>query len=377
MELSNHIHRILRLKEIQLASHIDAFLFTSPATIKCFCGYFYNFETGLSPFQFLPAALVIVPAQFMCIVIADNESFSPPTFASDVIIKPYLSYVHEKPLDFTYQFLIRLYEVFEQNDLTSAHLGIEDNSLPYTIFNSLKSRYPKLRFSNLSGEIANLKVVKDIDEIEEISKAAVLCDIGQTAVLKYARAGITELELFSLVSKEIESFAGTRVPIMADLVSGPRTASGGGIPSNKIIRQGDLILSDLTPCLNGYWGDSCNTVVIGEPTQVQRKTFGLINESLDKAIKLIRPGIRASELDRFLRKHVGNYPHHTGHGIGTTYHEEPRIVSYNDMELAPGMVIALEPGIYKKEYGIRLEHMVLVTETGYEVLTKSEHSFKV
>jgi Xaa-Pro dipeptidase len=373
LKSSNHIPRILRLKEVQREMNLDAFLFTSPSTIKCFSGYFYNFEFGISPFHLLPAALLVIPTQLICIIIADNESFSPPAFSSDITIKPYLSYTHEKPLDFTKQFLVRLHEVFGQNGLEKAHLGIEDNFLPYTIFNSLKFQYPRLRFSNISNKITNLKAVKDIDEIEEIRKSALLCDIGQTAVLKYARAGITELDLFNLVRKEMESSVDTRVPVMADLVSGQRTAAGGGMPSNKVIRKGDLILSDLTPCLNGYWGDSCNTIVIGEPSRMHRKTFALINKSLDIAVKAIHPGLRAGEIDRLLRKYVGNFPHHSGHGVGTSYHEEPRIVSCNDMELVPNMVIALEPGIYLKEYGIRLEHMILVTESGCEVLTKFMH----
>jgi len=52
-----------------------------------------------------------------------------------------------------------------------------------------------------------------------------------------------------------------------------------------------------------------------------------------------------------MRQHIGNYPHHSGHGVGTIYHEEPRIVPYNSTRLLPGMVIALEPGIYEKDYG--------------------------
>jgi len=70
---------------------------------------------------------------------------------------------------------------------------------------------------------------------------------------------------------------------------------------------------------------------------------------------------------------LGTYSHHSGHGVGVVYHEEPRIVPYNDLELSQNMVVALEPGVYRDKQGIRLEHMVVVTETGCELLSRFQH----
>ncbi len=148
---------------------------------------------------------------------------------------------------------------------------------------------------------------------------------------------------------------------MSDLSSGVSTNSGGGMPTDKIIEHGDLILSDFQACLQGYWGDSCSTMVIGSPTAEQKKTFTLVQEALEIGIEAMKPGVQANEIDRLMREHIGNYPHHSGHGVGTAYHEGPRITPYNDIQLVPGMIIALEPAIYKEEYGIRLEHLMLVT----------------
>ena len=102
--------------------------------------------------------------------------------------------------------------------------------------------------------------------------------------------------------------------------------------------------------------------------------------ALELAISLVKPGAVSGEIDRRVRQFIvdAGYPvyfHHTGHGVGVTGHEEPRIVPYNDMPLAPGMVVLLEPGIYfPGKTAVRLEDAVLVTDTGAEVLTKHDKS---
>jgi Xaa-Pro dipeptidase len=369
--------RIEKLHKIRKTKNVGAFLITSSASIKYLTGYFYNFETGPSPFHLLPAALVV--GHSSSLVIADNESHQLSTPDPAFSIRNYESYVYEKPLEGTKQFLIQLHQVFEQNGIGNARIGIEQNSFPYVIAESLLSQYPGIQFVDISEEIISLRAIKDSDEIEYIRKAANLSDVGQAAVLKYAKEDITELELFSKVRLEMETAAGARVPMMTDLVCGATTATGGGNPTNKIIHKNDLVLTDLTPCLNGYWGDSCSTIVVGTPTEEQRRIFTLVKEALEIGIGIVRPGVQAKDVDFAMRNHLaaeGGFGHHGGHGVGTFYHEEPRIVPYNTMVLEPGMVIALEPAVYKKDWGIRLEHLIQVTKDGCDVLTKYNHCFE-
>lgn len=312
-------------------------------------------------------------------LLADNEMGQAAAVHPGIALTTYESYVYEKPFEPAAQLQFQLSEVIRLTACTAVRLGVELNTLPAGIAFFLTSQYPGLELVDVTGEIANLRVIKDADEIECIKKAAGLSDIGQSAVLKLARAGMSELELFNLVRREMEESAGTRVPLMADFVSGAATASGGGLPSGKIINGGDLVLTDFTPCLNGYWGDSCSTIVMGEPTSEQQKVFNLVREALDIGISAIRPGVQAKEVDFVMRQHLaaeGNFGHHGGHGVGVVYHEEPRITPYNTMLLQPGMVIALEPAVYKDDYGIRLEHLVAVTNDGCEVLTKFNHCFQ-
>jgi Xaa-Pro dipeptidase len=371
--------RIHLLDPVFEKMNADAFLITSPQSITHLCGYFFNFETGPSPFHLIPAALLVYPTQGSYLIIADNETGQVHDLDPDITAVPYVSYTYEKPLDFSNQFIHALQELIKPKGNRNVKIGIEPDSLPYSILKSLTLIYPGIEFPDISADLVHLRLIKDTDELALIREATHLCDIGQAGVIKYARPGMTELELFTLVRGDMDSIAGKRVPLMADLVSGERTGEGGGNPSDRIMKSGDLILSDLTPCLNGYWGDTCNTFVLGKPRIQQRELFLKIRETIELGISAIRPGARAAEIDRIMRKHLGTegeYSHHSGHGVGLNYHEEPRIVPYNNMELKPDMVITLEPGIYAKDFGIRLEHIVTVTRSGCETISRFNHRFE-
>jgi Xaa-Pro dipeptidase len=374
--MTKMISRIPKLSEIKKGKHVDAFLISSSSSVKYFSGYFFYFEYGTSPFHLLPAILMVVPGRDAGLILADNEMGQSSSLDSAITVLPYESYTYEKPPDPSGECLKKICAFIEKNKLYSSRIGIEPNTIPFLIAQKLDELFPSIQWVDISADVARFKSIKDSDEIEYIRLAAGLADIGQEAVLKYAREGMTELELFALVHRDMEASAGFRVPLMSDLSCGTGTNSGGGMPTNKIIRSGDLVLSDFQPCLQGYWGDSCNTMVLGTATAEQKKVFIRVKEVLEIGIQAMKPGVRASDIDYLMRKHIGDYPHHSGHSVGTAYHEGPRITPYNETELEPGMVIALEPAIYKEDYGIRLEHLMLVTSNGSELLTQFKHRFE-
>ncbi|HVW62990.1 MAG TPA: Xaa-Pro peptidase family protein [Puia sp.] len=364
--------RIDKLTALGRLKETDAFLITSGTSVKYFSGYFYQFETGASPFHLLPAALLIVPGKTSTLIIADNEAGAAMDIVRGVVCAPYKSYGYQEASDPARQFVRELQKVIRKHKLSRGRIGIEAGTLPFIA----AMEFPEMEWADITSDIAKLRAVKDEDEIATIRAAARLCDIGQAAVIKHVRPGMSELELFGLVRGDMEAAAGTRFPLMADFVSGERTASAGGPPTNRIVREGELVLSDLTACLNGYWGDSCSTIAVGDPAPSRKRVFRRVKEALAIGIDATRPGARAMDIDALMRAHTGGYPHHSGHGAGVMYHEEPRIVPYNKMVLVPNMIIALEPAIYMKEYGIRLEHLLRVTESGCEVLTQFKHSFE-
>jgi Xaa-Pro dipeptidase len=97
-------------------------------------------------------------------------------------------------------------------------------------------------------------------------------------------------------------------------------------------------------------------------------------DALRLGLDALRPGVSGAEVDVLVRSAMANagweYPHHTGHGLGFRWHEEPRIVPGGPTLLEPGMVVALEPGAYVDGLGVRVEQVAVITETGHRLLSR-------
>jgi Xaa-Pro aminopeptidase len=118
------------------------------------------------------------------------------------------------------------------------------------------------------------------------------------------------------------------------------------------------------------------TVAVGRPSAKERNWYDAVLEAQLAGIAAVRPGVTAGEVDGTSRKvlkknKLGEYfTHSTGHGVGLEIHESPRLAAGETTVLEPGMVLTIEPGVYiPGEGGVRIEDMILVTETGCEVLT--------
>ena len=224
---------------------------------------------------------------------------------------------------------------------------------PGSFVASLSDVLPGERFLNVSPALRQARAIKTTGELQIMYRCAEAATIGQHAFLTAARPGRTELAVFADIRCAIEEFAGERVALTGDLLSGrTRTAGGSGWPISRSLKRGDPIIADIAPRLGGYWGDSCASMMLGDPTVAFQRLHGTASLALDHALDLIRPGIMARELDRRVRNVVERagyrYPHHTGHSLGTAVHEFPRIVPYEEATLRTDMVLMIERNRYER-----------------------------
>lgn len=341
--------------EVARRAGADVLLAARPSTVAWLSGHAVEIEAGPNPFALSPLLLLSSGASPLAVASEDDA----PAFAElgcELITYPGFTLGPLDPVGGAKRALA--------SALAGRRAATEMGWLPAALADGL-------RLVDVAAELAQARAVKDDDELEALRAAVAVCDAGQRAAREHARPGISELDLWSRVRAAIESAAGGRTPLVADLVSGARTAEIGGPPGTRVLAEGDLVLCDLVPRVSGYWGDSCATFAVGEADPAARAQHAAARDALARGIDALRPGRRAGELDALVRAGL-EYPHHTGHGIGADWHEEPRIVPGGTTVLEAGMVVALEPGVYSDGRGVRCEQVSVVTDDGCEILSGHE-----
>ena len=171
-----------------------------------------------------------------------------------------------------------------------------------------------------------------------------------------------------------------------------------GIPSNRILDEGDIINVDVTAIIEEHYGDTSRMFCIGKTPVKANNLVDATYESMMKAIRILKPGLRLGDIGHEIQSYIEDkgfsvVKDFCGHGISTVFHEPPNILHYGKkntgMELNPGMTFTIEPMINAGKYDIKVlddgwtavtkdkslstqfEHTIGITENGYEIFTKS------
>ena len=230
----------------------------------------------------------------------------------------------------------------------------------------------------LEGVVAAQRVVKRPAEVELLREAARITDAAFASVLGFVRAGVTEVEVAIELERSMR-LAGADGPGFDTIVaSGVRGAMPHGTASTKRIAAGELVTLDFGAAYRGYHADMTRTLAVGRVGDEERRMYDAVLEAQELAVAAIAPGRSGRELDAVARDALARhgladaFAHSLGHGTGLEVHESPRLSQRSEDVLRPGMVVTVEPGVYVPGFtGLRIEDLVLVTEDGHEVLSRS------
>lgn len=262
-------------------------------------------------------------------------------------------------------------------------VGFEADYLTFARHAAMTGAVVGVEFTPTQGLVEELRAQKCADEIARLRRAIRVTDEGAAFLRSLLQPGRREKE----VALELEFFLrrrGATGPSFPFIVtSGPRSSLPHGEPTERKLCPGDLVTVDFGIVLEGYCSDLTRTFVLGTPTPEQRFLYDLVLAAQEKALAVAGPGVQAAEVDAAARNVIaeagyGDYfGHALGHGVGLEIHEEPHLSPTATGKLAPGMVVTVEPGVYLPGTGgVRTEDVILITETGREVLSQApKHSF--
>jgi Xaa-Pro aminopeptidase len=242
----------------------------------------------------------------------------------------------------------------------------------------LAARAQALNLSDRTGFLDRLLMGKLPTEVDAIRRACKVADEGYRVFMSAARPGRADYELIA----ETEAFFRSRgvddnFQIIG--VGGPEVR-GMAPPSGRKLKHGDMVTTELTPCVDGYYAQICRTLVVGEPDAEQRKAFALYLEAMEAGIAAVRAGVTAADIARaendvFRREGLGDYvtDQYTrvrGHGVGLFADTKPHILEDVITRIDEGMTLIVHPNTYHPVVGyLVLGDVVAVTPGSCEVFT--------
>ena len=271
----------------------------------------------------------------------------------------------------------------EQTKLIAQALGnkahrIGYDSLSIGQFQSL-SETLQVDFIPVSNDILRMRAVKSDMELDVMERAVQFAEIGMAAVREHLHPGVAEFELVAEAIYAMKKAGAEAESHLPAIRSGENAAMLQRVDSDTPVRPGDSVVADLGARYLGYSAEYCRTMMLGRPSRKLKEMYKILFEAYFTGIDMIKPGVIAKDVDRAIRKVITNagypdYPHATGHGIGMANAEYPTINKTEKASLEEGMIICLEPGIYVPGIGgVKEEDLILVTDTGFRVLTKSPY----
>jgi Xaa-Pro aminopeptidase len=271
--------------------------------------------------------------------------------------------------------VIRLIE-----ELDISKVAFESAHLTYQHYAQLR-KVNSVELIPTENWVEDLRAVKEDREVDLIEKAASIADATIEKIADEIRPGTTEQEAANRINELIRAFGAKKEAFDAIVASGPRSSMPHATSSERRIQAGEPIVVDIGAQFDGYHSDLTRTIWLDRMRTSQvLELYEVVENAQAAAIKAIRPDMPCAEIDAIARNLIAEagygefFGHGLGHGVGLEVHESPIISRLGKGNVKPGMVFTVEPGIYIPEVGgIRIEDMILVTDDGCRLITKSAH----
>ena len=250
-----------------------------------------------------------------------------------------------------------------------------ESSITHARFMQLEKAFPGATFADIDANVKELRAVKTADELAKLRAAEALNDAIWSEAQKEFKPGMTEKDMARVI-QHLMIERGDGEAFETIVCVGKNAAECHHVPDDTVWNGREPVLVDMGVKLDGYCSDMTRNMVPARPSKLYKKVYGLVLEANRRAIAAAKPGMTAGALDKVARDFLTQegfgkaFGHSLGHGVGIEIHEAPWAARKQKMVLRPGMSVTIEPGLYLEgNLGVRIEDLVLITETGCEVIS--------
>jgi len=266
-----------------------------------------------------------------------------------------------------------------------ARVAFQSEHLTVQRLETLQQRFESITWVPVAHLLRELVASKAAGEVDRIVQAQRTTEAVFEWIIDRIEPGRTEREIAADIVHAHLTRGAEKMSFDPIVASGPNAALPHARPTDRVLKEGDLVVLDMGGFVDGYASDMTRTVAVGGVSDRRRGIYHAVNRARAAAIDEARAGMTGAELDGVARSVLEEeglasyFTHSLGHGLGLQIHEWPRVSRTSEEELPAGACITIEPGVYipEEEIGVRIEDVVVLKEGGCRNLTEATREMLV
>lgn len=342
---------------------LDALVCISPENFAYAAGFVIPSQTLM---RWRHAAVVITPDGSEAIVCVDMEETTVRENCPDIDVRAWA--------EFTGDAMSTLAELLCDLGLRDGRIGIELNYLSAADHGRLRGHLPEVELVAADSLLAEARRIKTPSELKLLTRLSRISDQAIKTSLEAVRAGDSEMDIAAALTRSVYEQGAQSFKLMI-VATGKRSELPNVGPSDRVLVPGDVCRVEIFSVIDGYQAGVCRTAVVGDPPPEAERIYRNLVECKHLVIDAIRPGASAQGIYMVYRSKFDELRlppiSFVGHSIGVNLHEAPYLGQHGDQSLEAGMVLGMEPLVYRTGhgFGMQIKDMLAVTESGYELLS--------